>query len=82
MLIEADAVRGRKLTSWPSFQTDLRNAGATWDDEPFFVDGNLTTSRKPADLPVFNQTIIEQFAGPERLETKSVWAKMTEKLSS
>lgn len=82
MLIEADAVRGRKLTSWPSLQTDLRNAGATWVDEPFVVDGNLTTSRKPDDLPVFNQTIIEQFAGPERLETKSVWAKMTEKLSS
>jgi protease I len=61
-LIEADVVRGRKITSWPSLQTDLRNAGATWVDERVVVDGNLTTSRKPDDLPIFNQTIIEQFA--------------------
>ena len=61
-LIEADVVKGRKLTSWPSLRTDLTNAGATWVDETVVVDGNLTTSRKPDDLPAFNKTIIEQFA--------------------
>ena len=62
-LIEADVVRGRRMTSWPSLQTDLRNAGATWVDEEVVVDGNLTTSRKPDDLPAFGRTIVEQFAG-------------------
>ena len=61
-LIEADAVRGKKMTSWPSLQTDLRNAGATWVDEPVVRDGQLVTSRKPDDLPQFNQAIIELFA--------------------
>ncbi len=61
-LIEAGVVKGRKLTSWPSLRTDLTNAGATWVDETVVVDGNLTTSRKPDDLPAFNKTIIEQFA--------------------
>lgn len=62
MLIEADAVRGRKLTSWPSLQTDLRNAGATWTDEPMVRDGKLVTSRKPEDLEQFNRAAIEMFA--------------------
>jgi len=57
-LIEADAVRGRRLTSWPSLQTDLRNAGARWGDEPVVRDGNLVTSRKPDDLRVFNDALI------------------------
>jgi protease I len=61
-LIEADAVRGRKMTSWPSLQTDLRNAGATWVDEPMVQDRNLVTSRKPDDLPQFNQAAVELFA--------------------
>jgi protease I len=64
-LIEADAVRGRTLTSWPSLQTDLRNAGATWVDEEVHVDTappTLVTSRKPDDLPAFNEKMIEQFA--------------------
>lgn len=82
MLIEADAVHGRMVTSWPSLQTDLKNAGANWVDEQVVVDGNLTTSRKPDDLPAFNKKIVEQFAGPERAESKSAWAKMTEKLTS
>lgn len=82
ILIEADVVRGRKITSWPSLKTDLKNAGATWVDEPVVVDGNLTTSRKPDDIPAFNKTIIEQFAAAEHGETKSAWGKMTEKLSS
>jgi protease I len=62
VLIEADVVRGRRMTSWPSLQTDLRNAGATWVDEEVVVDGNLTTSRNPDDLPAFCKAIVEQFA--------------------
>ena len=61
-LIEADVVRGRTLTSWPSLQTDLRNAGATWVDEEVHVDQGLVTSRKPDDLPAFNAKMIEEFA--------------------
>jgi protease I len=62
-LIEADVVRDRTLTSWPSLQTDLRNAGATWVDEEVVVDGNLLTSRKPDDLPAFNAKLLELVAG-------------------
>ena len=62
-LIEADAVRGRRLTSWPSLRTDLRNAGADWVDEAVVVDGNLVTSRKPDDIPSFNREVITLFAG-------------------
>jgi protease I len=62
-LIEADVVRGRTLTSWPSLQTDLRNAGGTWVDEEVVVDGNLVTSRKPDDLPAFNRRLVELVAG-------------------
>jgi protease I len=58
-LIEADVVRGRTVTSWPSVQTDLRNAGAKWVDETVVTDGNLITSRKPDDLPAFNKTLLE-----------------------
>ena len=61
-LIEADAVRGRRLTSWPSLWTDLRNAGAEAVDQEVVVDGPFTTSRSPADLPAFCPAIIEQFA--------------------
>jgi protease I len=52
-LIEADVVRDRTLTSWPSLQTDIRNAGGTWVDEEVVVDGNLVTSRKPDDISAF-----------------------------
>jgi protease I len=62
-LIEADVVRGRTLTSWPSVQTDLRNAGATWVDEEVVVDDGLVTSRKPDDLPAFTTKMVEEFAG-------------------
>jgi protease I len=61
-LVEADVVRGRRMTSWPSLQTDLRNAGAEWVDEEVVVDGNLVTSRKPDDLPAFNQALVDLFA--------------------
>jgi protease I len=60
-LIEADVVKGRKLTSWPSLQTDLRNAGADWVDEEVVVDQGLVTSRKPDDLEAFNAKIVEEF---------------------
>lgn len=61
-LIEADVVKGRTLTSWPSLQTDLRNAGAEWVDEEVHVDRGLVSSRKPDDLPSFNAKIVEEFA--------------------
>lgn len=59
LLISAEIVRGRRVTSWPSVAIDLRNAGADWVDIPVVQDGNLITSRKPADLPMFNKAIIE-----------------------
>ncbi len=59
LLISAGIVRGRRLTSWPSIAIDLENAGAEWVDRPVVRDGNLITSRKPADLPRFNKAIIE-----------------------
>jgi protease I len=61
-LVEADVVRGRTLTSWPTLRTDLRNAGAEWVDEEVHVDGRLVSSRKPDDLPSFNRKIVEVFA--------------------
>ncbi len=61
-LVEADLVRGRKLTSWPSLQTDIRNAGGEWVDEEVVVDEGLVSSRKPDDLPAFCAKIIEEFA--------------------
>jgi protease I len=61
-IVDADKVRGKKITSWPSLKTDLRNAGATWVDEVCVVDGNLVSSRKPDDIPVFNAKMIELFS--------------------
>jgi len=66
MLVEADIVRGKKVTSWPSVRTDLRNAGGTLVDEAAVVDGNLVTSRSPADLPDFCRATIK-LLGKERL---------------
>ena len=62
MLIEADAVKGRRIASWPSLKTDLRNAGATWVDEECVKDGTIVTSRNPDDLPKFCATLVETFA--------------------
>jgi protease I len=61
-LVEAGVVRGRTLTSWPSLQTDIRNAGGTWVDEEVHVDQGLVTSRKPDDIPAFNAKMVEEFA--------------------
>jgi protease I len=61
-LVEADVVRGRRMTSWPSIRTDLRNAGADVVDEEVVVDGQFTTSRSPADLAAFCPAIVEQFS--------------------
>ncbi len=62
MLVEAGAVAGRTLTSWPSLQTDIRNAGGNWVDQEVVTDHGLVTSRKPDDIPAFNRKIIEEFA--------------------
>jgi protease I len=73
MLAEADVVQGRKLTSWPSLRTDLRNAGATWVDRSVVVDRGLVTSRKPDDIEDFNTQMIAEFAaGARSAQTESV----------
>ncbi|HZS09983.1 MAG TPA: type 1 glutamine amidotransferase domain-containing protein [Blastocatellia bacterium] len=72
-LIDAGIVKGRKLTSYESIQTDLKNAGARWVDEEVVVDNGLVTSRKPDDIPAFNRKMIEEFAegrhGQQRRQT-------------
>lgn len=62
LLVEADIARGRTITAWPSLKTDLRNAGANWVDQEVVNDNGLITSRKPEDIPAFNQKMIEEFA--------------------
>ena len=72
LLIEADLVRGRRVTSWPSLRTDLVNAGADWVDQQVVVDRDLVTSRRPDDLPAFNEQLVATFsaaAQPERAQT-------------
>ncbi len=61
-IIEAGQAKGRKMTSWPSLKTDLQNAGAEWVDEQVVVDNGLVTSRKPDDIPYFNEKMIEEFS--------------------
>jgi len=70
-LIDAGAVKGRKMTSWPSLKNDLKNAGAQWVDEPVVVDKGLVTSRKPDDIPAFNKKMIEEFAEGKHDRSKS-----------
>ena len=61
-VIETGAARGRRIASWPSLKTDLRNAGAEWMDQEAVVDGNLVSSRKPDDIPAFNRAMIDLFS--------------------
>lgn len=61
LLVEAGAVSGRTLTSWPSLKTDIRNAGGQWVDQPVAIDDQLITSRKPSDIPAFSAAIVKQF---------------------
>jgi protease I len=65
-VIEAGAARGRRITSWPSLKTDLKNAGADWIDQPVVVDKGLVTSRRPEDIPASNPEVIRLFAGAHR----------------
>ena len=77
-LVEADVVRGRKITSWPSVKTDLRNAGANWVDEEVVVDQGLVSSRKPDDLPAFCSKLVEEFCeGQHEQQARSVGAGTT-----
>lgn len=62
LLIEADVVRGRRMTSWPSVKTDLQNAGADWVDAEVVVDAAFITSRKPEDIPAFNRAILQRLS--------------------
>src|SRR5207248_5100053 len=73
-LIDAGVIAGRRVTSYPSIQSDLKNAGAEWVDEEVVTDNGLVTSRKPADLPAFNRKMIEEFCeGIHKHEARSVF---------
>jgi protease I len=70
-IIETGAARGRRIASWPSLKTDLRNAGAEWVDQEVVTDGNLVSSRKPADIPAFNRGMIDLFSGARESSRRS-----------
>lgn len=70
-LVEAGVVKGKRMTSWPSLKTDLKNAGANWVDEQVVADGNFVTSRKPDDIPAFNKNVIEEIADGTHLKAAS-----------
>ena len=71
VLVEAGVARGRRLTSWPTLRTDIENAGGEWVDEEVVVDQGIVTSRKPDDIPAFNERMIELFAGGVREKQRS-----------
>lgn len=73
-LIEAGLVRGKKMTSWPSLQTDLKNAGAHWVDEVVVIDGNLITSRKPDDIDTFSRAMMDKVAPIDRSQPQRLRA--------
>jgi len=68
--VEAGVLQGRKVTSWPTLQTDIRNAGGNWVDEEVVVDSGLVTSRKPDDIPAFNKKIVEEFCEGKHAEQR------------
>ncbi len=70
-LIEGDVLKGRRVTSWPSLKTDLENAGSTWVDRDVVVDEGLVTSRKPEDIPAFNQKMIEEFSAGRHVKQRA-----------
>src|SRR5438105_2965911 len=72
VLISEDLVRGRKMTSWPAIQVDMRNGGARWVDEEVVVDNGLVSSRKPDDIPALNKKMIEEFAGGQHAAAASL----------
>jgi protease I len=72
LLIETGALKGRKLTSYPSIRTDLENAGAQWEDSEVVVDAGLTTSRNPDDLPAFNKKMVEEFSEGVHADQKTL----------
>jgi protease I len=77
LLVEADVVHNRNLTSWPSLQTDIRNAGGDWVDREVVTDMGLVTSRKPDDIPAFNRKMVEEFA--EGVHTAGAGARIADK---
>ncbi|MGZ3182958.1 MAG: type 1 glutamine amidotransferase domain-containing protein [Telluria sp.] len=69
-LIDAEIARGKHMTSWPTLRTDLENAGAEWSDEQVVIDGKLVTSRKPDDIPAFNEALLKELAiDPQAADT-------------
>ncbi|MDB6148217.1 MAG: glutamine amidotransferase [Spartobacteria bacterium] len=78
VLIDAEVVRGRTLTSWPAIKTDVKNAGGNWVDKEVVVDNGLVTSRKPDDIPAFNQKMIEEFCEGRHLETAGIASRNLE----
>jgi len=70
MLVEANVLKHRTLTSWPSIRTDIRNAGGHWVDEQVVTDQNLTTSRKPEDLPAFNERLVREISKAKSIDSK------------
>jgi len=83
VLIDAEVVSGRTITSWPAIKTDVRNAGATWVDQDVVVDNGLVTSRKPDDIPAFNEKMIEEFGeGRHPMATKPAPKQATPQLET
>ena len=76
-LVEADVVRGRTITSWPSLQTDVRNAGGTWVDQEVVTDHGVVTSRKPDDIPAFSKKMIEEFREGRHERSQSLAGQST-----
>jgi protease I len=82
VLIDAEVVLGRTLTCWPAIKTDVRNAGATWVDQDVVVDNGLVTSRKPDDIPAFNDKMIEEFAEGRHIPPTPTQQKATTQLET